>query len=360
MPGVLFPIAVFAVWRLAQLVFLGLAEGDAIDSAFQWDGNAYRRILEHGYHVAPGEVKPVTAFFPGIAWVAKVPDLVLPHTAAMVLTANVVALLAFVAVWAVAREWRDEQLAQASVVLLALWPGSLFFWAFYSEGLFVATTAGAVWFDRRGRRWPAAILLGVAALTRSVGIAVTVVLVGLRIVRRRRVDATALLYALAAAVGLAAVMYVQHKQAGDSLAFLHHQDEWGRSLSFPWKAVREGIGALKSGQPRLAKGLDLLGITAMGLAVLWALWPRSRSARHRMHQLPAEAWLLTAAILAVPLCSGLLSSMNRFVAGAWSGFVLLAAWLQTGPPWLRWVVYGALALGSVFLARYWAQGEFIG
>jgi hypothetical protein len=30
------------------------------------------------------------------------------------------------------------------------------------------------------------------------------------------------------------------------------------------------------------------------------------------------------------------------------------------PPWLRWVVYGALALGSVFLARYWAQGEFIG
>ena len=360
LPGVAFPVAVFAVWRLAQLAVTRVADGDLVDSAFQWDGNAYRRILEHGYAVAPGEVRPVTAFFPGIAWVAKGPDLVMGHTTAMILTANVVALVAFVAVWAVARSWRDEALARASVVLLALWPGSLFFWAFYSEALFVATTAGAVWFDRKGRRWPAAVLLGVAALTRSVGVAVTVVIVGLRIARKRRIDGTAVLYAASAAVGLLAVMYVQREQAGDALAFLHHQDDWGRSLTFPWTSVREGIGALKSGQPRLAKWLDLVGITAMGLAVLWALWPRSRNARRRVRPLPTEAWLLTVAILVIPLCSGLLSSMNRFVAGAWSGFVLLAAWLQTTGKSVRWVVYGALAVASVFLTRYWARGVFVG
>src|SRR6476646_1138767 len=170
LPGVLFPVAVFVVWRLAQLAVTRLAHGDLVDTAFPWDGNAYRRILEHGYHIAPNEFRPVTAFFPGIAWVAKGPDLLVDHTTAMVLTANVVALLAFVAVWAVAREWRDERLARASVVLLALWPGTLFYWAFYSEALLVASTAGAVWFDRRGHRWPAALLLYVAALSRSVGI----------------------------------------------------------------------------------------------------------------------------------------------------------------------------------------------
>jgi hypothetical protein len=182
----------------------------------------------------------------------------------------------------------------------------------------------------------------------------------LRIARRKRVDATAVLYMAAATIGLLAVMYAQREQAGDALAFLHHQDDWGRSLTFPWTTLREGIGALKSGQPRLAKWLDLLGITAMGLAVLWALWPRSRKARRRMRPLPPEAWLLTVAILMVPLCSGLLSSMNRYVASAWSGFVLLAAWLQTADRRVRWVVYGALAVASVFFTRYWAHGTFIG
>jgi X-X-X-Leu-X-X-Gly heptad repeat protein len=305
-------------------------------------------------------VKPVTAFFPGIAWIAKGPDLVLPHTTAMVFTANAVALLAFVAVWAVAKEWRDERLARASVMLLALWPASLFYWSFYSEALFVATTAGAVWFVRGVHRWPAALLLGVAALTRSQGALVAAVIVVLRIARRRRIDGTALLYAAAATAGVLAVMYVQHQQAGDALAFLHHQDDWGRSFTFPWTTLREGIGALKSGTPRLATGLDLLGITAMGLAVIWSLWPRSRNARRAMRPLPTEAWLLTVAILIVPLCSGLLSSMNRYVAAAWSGFVVLAAWLQTAKPWVRWVVYGALALASVVFTRYWAEGEFIG
>ena len=359
-PGILFPVAIFAVWRLAQLLIVRLADGDLVDTAFQWDGNAYRRILEQGYNVAPGEVRPVTAFFPGIAWVAKGPDLFLGRTTAMVLTANVVALLAFIAVWAAAKEWRDERLGRAAVVLLALWPASLFYWSFFSEALFVATTAGAVWADRRGRRWLAALLLGLAALTRSQGVLVAGVLVGLRIARRRRVDVTAVLYAVAATVGVLAVMLVQHEQAGDAIAFLHHQDDWGRSITFPWTTLREGIGALKSGQPRLAKWLDLLGITAMGLAVLWALWPRSRNARRRIRPLPPEAWMLTVAILIVPLCSGLLSSMNRYVASAWSGFVLLAAWLQTASARVRWVVYGALAVASVVFLRYWARGEFIG
>jgi len=94
--------------------------------------------------------------------------------------------------------------------------------------------------------------------------------------------------------------------------------------------------------------------------VVWALWPRSRNARRRLRPLPPEAWLLTIGLLALPLCSGLMSSMNRFVAGTWPGFILLAAWLQTARPWLRWVVYGALAVACVLMTRYWARGTFIG
>ena len=244
------------------------------------------------------------------------------------------------------------------MVLLALWPASLFYWAFYSEAIFVATGAAAVWADRRGKRVLAAIFLAAAAMSRSVGVIIGVVLVGVRVWRQRRIDATAVLYGVASLAGLGVVMYMQHRQAGDAFAFVNAQKGWGRSLTFPWTTLREGIGALKSGQPRLVKWLDLVGIIAMGLAVLWALWPRSR--RNRRAQLPAEAWLLTVGVLAFPLCSGLLSSMNRFVAAAWSGFVLLAAWLGTASPRVRAVVYGVLAVASVLFTRYWADGAFVG
>lgn len=356
--GIAFPIVVFAVWRVAQLAVTVAAGGDAVDSAFQWDGGAYERIMTSGFKVNPGEVRPVTAFFPLISWLAKIPDLAMGRDAAMVLTANLVALGAFISVWGAAKAWRDERLGRASVVLLALWPASLFYWAFYSEALFVLTSAAAVWADRRGRRVLAAVFLAAAAMTRSVGVVVGAMLVIVRIWRQRRIDVTAVLYGAASIAGLAVVMYGQHRQAGDALAFVHAQKEWGRSFTFPWTTLREGIGALKSGTPRLVKWLDLVGIVAMGLAVVWAVFPRSRRARRS--GLPAEAWILTVALLAFPLCSGLLSSMNRFVAAAWSGFVLLAAWLGTAGPRVRAVVYGVLAIASVLFARYWADGAFVG
>jgi hypothetical protein len=67
------------------------------------------------------------------------------------------------------------------------------------------------------------------------------------------------------------------------------------------------------------------------------------------------------AVLAFPLCSGAaLSSISRFVAGAWSGFVILADWLSTAGRRRRALVYAGLAVASVFLLRYWADGVFIG
>lgn len=356
--GIAFPIVVFAVWRIAQLAVNLAAGGDVFDSAFQWDGGAYEFLLNNGFETHPGEVHPITAFFPLVSWAAWVPHQVLGRDAGVALTTNLAALGAFVAVWGAAKAWRDERLARASVVLLALWPASLFYWAFYAEAMFVATSAAAVWADRRGRRWLAAVFLAAAAMARSIGVVVGVVLAAVRVWRQRRIDATAVLYGAASLAGLGVVMYAQHRQAGNAFAFLSAHKTWGRHFTFPWITLREGIGALKSGQPRLVKWLDLIGITAMGLAVLWAVWPRSR--RNRRAQLPAEAWLLTVGVLAVPLCTALLSSMNRWVAGAWSGFVLLAAWLDTASPRVRAVVYGVLAVASFFFARYWADGAFVG
>ena len=330
---------------------------DAVDTAFFWDAQGYRRILHTGYHISPGEYRPPTAYFPLVSWIAKVPDLVMSSEAAMVLVANLTALAAFIAIWGVARAWRDEKLARASVILIALWPPTLFFWAFYSEALFVAASTGAVWADRRGHRLLAGLLLGATAMTRSVGVAIGATVVAVRVWRTRRIDGVAVWYGVCSLAGLGAVMLAQHIQAHDAFAFLNAPKDWGRSMTFPWVTLREGIGSLKSSQPRLARWLDLGGIIAMGLAVVWAVWPRSRLARRS--RLPAESWALTIAILIFPLCSGLLSSMNRYIASAWSGFVILAAWLATTDRRVRAVVYVVLAVASVFYIRYYADGASV-
>jgi hypothetical protein len=355
--GIRFPIAVFVVWRLLHLTVTVATGGDAVDSAFSWDGNVYRRIFESGYE-DPAAFQPDTAFFPLVSWLAQVPDLLIGGTASMVLTANIAALAAFVAVWGAGAAWRDERLGRGSVVLLALWPASLFYWSFFSEAVFVAASAGAVWADRRGHRVVTAVLLAGAAAARSIGVLVAAVLVGVRVWRHRRVDSTAVLYTAAALGGIGAVMFAQYLQAGDALAFVQPQSDWGRSLTAPWVTLRNGIEGLTGlGTPR-EKWLDLVGITAVGAAVLWSLWPRWR--RRWSRPLPVEAPLLTIAILALPLCSGLLSSMNRYVAGAWSGFVLLAAWLSTVDLRIRAAVYGALALASIYFVRWWADGIWLG
>jgi len=105
--------------------------------------------MERGYSVAPGVPRPHTAFFPLTPWLARVPDLVLPTRTAAMLVANVLALLAFIAVWAVAREWKDDGIARITVLLLALWPPSVYLWMFYAEAGFIAASAG-----RSATHWP--------------------------------------------------------------------------------------------------------------------------------------------------------------------------------------------------------------
>ena len=186
MPGIWFPVAAFALWRLAQGAVLWWHGGRLVEAAYTYDGAHYLRILHHGYW-DPRPVMPSHAFFPGIAWVATPVRWVTGTDAVSAnLVATVTAVAAFVAVWGVTREWADERTARLAVVLFAVFPSSLFLWAFYSEALFVALAAGAVWADRRGRRGIAALCLVGIATTRSVGILVPVVLVVARIVRMGR------------------------------------------------------------------------------------------------------------------------------------------------------------------------------
>ena len=206
LPGIWYPITLYGVWRLVQLAVSVHLGGDAQYGAFYYDAQHYLRIMHIGY-VHPVWTMPSNAFFPAVSWLGwplwklTQSDLLTVHT-----VATATGLASFIAVWGVSKSLRDEHIARRAVLLFALFPSSLFLWAFYSEGLFIALGAGALWADRRGRRGVATVLFVLIGATRSVGILVPAVIVVCRIIRQRRIDKWCWAYAVAGASGLLGVL----------------------------------------------------------------------------------------------------------------------------------------------------------
>ena len=363
LPGVWFPIGLYALWRSLEMAVSVWLGGDPQYGAFYYDSQHYLRIMHIGY-VHPRWIMPSNAFFPGVSWLGwplwklTGSDLVTVHT-----VATVTGLAAFVAVWGVSRAWRNERVARRAVLLFALMPGSLFLWAFYSEGLFIALGAGAVWADRRGRRGIAtALLVGIGA-TRSIGILVPAVLILCRIIRERRVDKWCWAYGIAGVTGFLAVLAVMHAQVGDAFAFMKVQKDWGRSLSAPWTTVMQGYQNLwpRAGTimiPSLvARNLDLWCVVIVVLGLGYAAFSR----RDRF---PMETWMLGVAMIALPLCSSVLASFNRFAFATWVLYPVYASAIDRLPrPWRIATMTSigvALSLTAYAMIGRFSIGQFVG
>ena len=361
--GVRFPLVVYALWRMAQAAVVWWYGGRLTELAYTYDGAHYLRILHYGYE-HPRPVMPSHAFFPGVPWAATPlrwltgSDVVAVHV-----TATVTAAAAFVAVWGVTRAWVDERTARRAVVLLALFPSSLFLWAFYSEAAFIALGAGGVWADRRDRPVIAAACFAGLATTRSVGVVVPVVVVVVHVVRERRLDRRALAYLAAGAVGLGAVLLTMWAEVGDAFAFLGVQADWGRTVSWPWASVAQGVDNLTPDArtvmvPALvARNLDLWAVALVVLAIGYLVVSR----RPRF---PAESWLLGLAMIALPLSSSVLASFNRFALADWVIYPAWASMLGRLPTWWRRAATAGLALAAVVTAYHLlgrvVAGRFIG
>lgn len=363
LPGAWFPVAVFGIWRIAQGAVTWWLGGRLVESAYSYDGAHYLRILHYGYW-HPRPVMPSHAFFPGLAWLATPLRWLTGSDAITVhVVATGTAVAAFIAVWGVTKVWTDERTARLAVVLLALFPSSLFLWAFYSEALFIALGAGAVWADRKGRRWVAALCFLGIATTRSVGILVPAVIVLARIIRMRRIDRWAVTYAAAGAAGLGAVLLTMQVQVGSAFAFMGVQADWGRTVSWPWTSVIQGVENLTPQRgtvmvPALvARNFDLwsVGILVIGLVYLVV---------SRRPRFPMEAWMLGVSMILLALCSSVLASANRFVLADWVIFPAYASLLGRLPRWWRLAAIVALGVACVLTAYAligrFSVGRFIG
>jgi hypothetical protein len=358
--GIRYPVIVFAVWRALHGLVVVVSGGSLQKAGSSWDGTWYLYLLRHGYTVSPAGYgkESDAAFFPGLSWVTHAVQLVLPEEAAATLVvSNGLALAAFVAVWGAVRSWVDEPVARRATVALALFPTSFFLWTYYTEGLLLAATAGAVWAGRRERHTLAAVLLAAASSARTVGVLVGPALAVARIVRLRRVDSVSVRYVAGSAVGLAAVMTQQAVQIGDPFGWLRAGAAWHRELAGPWMPLLHAVHLLVVPRPGIAVDgvlLDVLGMVGVG-ALLVLLW---RGARRGAW--PLEAPALTTPLWLLPICSTLSVSQARYMLACWPALLVVAdAWPRLPRP-VRIAALVLPALASAVLIHRLAQGGFAG
>ena len=270
--GLAFVLAVYAASRLLYLISGSLLAYVVPTSSFQrvtldvpfrsmniwshWDGEHYVALAMGGYLNPADSVSP--AFFPlypllmrSFAELFGGPI----SKEALSVWGPLLSLLflpfALYFIYQIALDEFDERVAKGAVLILAFFPTTFFLNAAYTESLFLALSAGALWAVRvRKDLLLACVLAALAGATRNVGVFLMVPLMyewikDLESFRWRGI------YLLLAPGGLLAYMGYLWVRFGDPLLYYSAQESWGRQATGPLDTASRALGSAAEGAGRL-------------------------------------------------------------------------------------------------------------
>jgi hypothetical protein len=203
----------------------------------------FLRIATTGY----SRLDASAAFFPLYPMAIRVVSLLIgshPFAASLIVS-NGAFLGALCLLFVLTRSELSEREARLAVLYAAVFPTALFFFAPYSESLFLLLVLLAFWGARRGRWAVAGIAATAAALTRNLGVILVLPLVVEAVhqaldAKPRRWPARPLLWSLAPVLGTVSYLAYWRRLSGDWLAPLHQQANWQRHLASPFTTLHQG------------------------------------------------------------------------------------------------------------------------
>jgi hypothetical protein len=339
----------------------------ALSPLARWDAVWYLRIADSGY----GETAARVAFFPLYPLLVRaVGELGGGSPGGRLLAAYLISLAAFLGALVLLFRLTTLELgrraAGPALLLLAVFPASLYFGAPYSESLFLLASVGAFYAARTGRWAWAGTAAGAATATRSAGILLVVPLVLLWWAQGRERRARDLAWLALAPACLGAYALHLGLVQGDPLAFLDVQDAWYRELAGPLGGVWDGLVAAFEGARQLLSGsrepvyfeaaggdpfrvaatnLMLLGFLVFALVACVGVWRRLPPAY--------GAWVTTALLLPLsfPVGPQPLMSLPRFLSVLFPIFMWLGLVCEERRLTARVAVVSALGLG-LFTAQF--------
>ncbi len=357
----------YAAVRLLGLVVLWVA-GDAAGRPLlglltNWDGGWYLGIAEHGYDTSityadDGHLRNTNiAFFPLFPWLVRA--LVGLGLSGPVAAVTVAGLTGLAAAWGIALVGAHVGGRPVGLLLAVLWgalPHAVVQNMAYTESLFTALAAWALWAVLE-RRWVlAGALAAVAGLARPTAVAIVAAVAVACIVQifrgRPRAGAGPWLGALLAPVGYVGYLAWCAVQLHRPDAYFWMQDKgWASRVDFGWTTVRElALTATHVRQPALVVTSVVLVLAVAAFALLVR-----DTARHRW-PLPTMVPLLVFAglVLLTTVVQGgpFFYAKGRFLLPAFPLLLPVAVALAAARPALRWGMVAVLAGFSAWYGQY--------
>lgn len=360
--------------------------GDVIvEPLAHWDAVWYLTIANQGYD---GADSPRHAFFPLYPLLARgLGELGGGGAGAVLIAAYVVALAAFFAALVLLYRLTTLELgrraAWPTLLLLCVFPASLYFGAPYSESLFLLCSVGAFYAARTGNWMWAGVAAAGASATRSAGILLLLPLAVMYLYGPRadaperpgsRLGGFRPRYALRpnalwlalAPVGLAIYATYLGLTYGDPLSFSHVQEFWNRDFAGPLVGAWDGAGAAFDGVRQLLSGSrdvayfeqsagDPFRVAAQNIALFGFLCFALVGAVGVLRRLPFAYGLYVVTALMLPLSYPVsaqpLMSLPRFVAVLFPIFMWLGAACEERRMTDRVAIASAVVLG-LFVTQF--------
>jgi hypothetical protein len=346
-------VGCFAVYTFGYAsadVPLRLFDNEVLNLPIRWDAGWYLQIVTDGYRFAADapDVQQNIVFFPAYPMLVRlVGRLFGGHTRGYVAAGMTVSLASFFGallyLYALAREFLDEERARYALWLIASYPFALFFGVIYTESLFLLAAVAAFYHMSKaqfGRAMAWGLLVGLTktnGAVLSIPLAMLAISPRLRVADTRRVHrfdpavelpprmaagSTARAIAAAAMPGVGLLIFAAFvwRLTGDPLAWARGQAAWGRTYEPITHVVGRQYAFITHGglNAYMAVGAyDVLNMVAAAFA-LAAVWPVAR-------RLGAAYAALILVVIVPPIATGGWLSVGRFSSVLFPVFVWLAA-----------------------------------
>ena len=338
-----------------------VGEGEGAEVFFsrlqRWDAKHYVNLVEQGYsqYMEDGE-HLFLVFYPLYVWVVRLFRIVIPNTVAAGLTVSILSYgLGCCYVYKLAELKFGRRTAMDSVIFLSFFPFSFFFGTVMTEGLFLLTTAGAIYYAMRHKWLLFGIFGALSAMNRMVGVLVIVPaavemlsvlrpLESIQALKRGAVELLKrILLLMMPLLGTGAYLALNYHVDGDPFAFIAHQEHWHQGGMWVSKVLIYIFQYLKGNifEPTgwAVWAAELLLFLIFFIVLLLAM---------RDRQCPPSLLAYAFCYLIANYSLSWLLSAGRYLSCGFPLFIFLAKLTERRPN-VRWFILGTQA---VFLGIY--------
>ncbi len=347
-----------------------------------YDSAWYLKIIRHGYVITHNlHGQETIAFFPVYPVTVRVLSRVL-HTPEIGTGIVLNLVLLCVTVYFVYKlsellaektGYKDKSaIAKFGVLLLMLNPASIFFASLYADVILVLAMTASTYFALKDSYFIAAAFAGVAAGTKSIGIVLVPVLVIMYaqahwediknwdVIIKKHIPRLVAIGLLAASGLIMYVIYLWHRFS-DPFLFIKIEKYWARSPSLHAAAYSIWVKYLELYHVHdWFSNINLSEAYLAAIPIFFAIFGVYLLIRHRLQY----AWLvvLCAIVIAMPLSTGELASLNRYVLGLTPVIAYVSVYFYTNK-YLKPIMLTAMWVSATLLVIFstsFLSGYFMG